>query len=282
MHLHPRPREIAACAEFPNDNPALHRGALWCCVEIRGEPVCERAVTESPRAEGVEQVEPTPTEPTVLAHSETADELVAQIAMLVEEVAAIVEPVADAEDDVGEPGEDTTATEDEEYEEIVVVDDLAFDDAVVEEAPSEAAPAPEDASSSDPFAVLLGILEEVARGAGCQKDMLVCLRVALGAARVDETTLPRVCVDTLLAAGMLEENEHGLVRAGAFARQVVAWQGVLRGDSEDFGACGGTMLDEWCASLLAKIVGSSARVEGFRRDLRGRGVAAFGLVADAA
>jgi hypothetical protein len=42
------------------------------------------------------------------------------------------------------------------------------------------------------------------------------------------------------------------------------------------------MLDEWCAGLLAKIMGSPSRVEGLRRDLRGRGVAAFGLVADAA
>ena len=32
---------LAACAEFPNDNPGLHLGAIWYCGEVTGGPVCE-------------------------------------------------------------------------------------------------------------------------------------------------------------------------------------------------------------------------------------------------
>jgi hypothetical protein len=59
-------------------------------------------------------------------------------------------------------------------------------------------------------------------------------------------------------------------------------QGVLRGESDDFGACGAAMLDEWCASTLARAMGDASRAEGLRRELRRRGVASFGIVADAA
>jgi hypothetical protein len=281
MESHLRSRAIAACAEFPNDNPALHRGAIWCCVEIGGQAVCERAVAPSPKEDDVAPVEPTPTEPAALAHA-TADDLAQDVAMLVEEVAALVEPLKSVEPFVlAEPDEAAAEAHDEiaeADEAIVIVDELAFDSVVVEEAP----PARDEAPGADPFAVLLRVLEDVARIGGCPEETLVGLRVVLGATRVDETIMPRACVDSLLAGGMLRQGEHGLVRAEPFSRQVVAWQGILRGESEDFGGCGGAMLDEWCADLLAKIVGSPSRVEGLRRELRGRGVAAFGLVADAA
>jgi hypothetical protein len=321
MEPHLRSRAIAACAEFPNDNPALHDGAIWRCIEIRGEPVCERAAAPSPDEDGTAPA--TPTEPVVLAHATPADDLAQDVDLLVEQVAALVEPDESVEpiklaalveyqpanasegadeqlvasgtsqdEDVTEP-DDALAKRDESIAErhgavaetneaIDVVDEMAFDDIVVEEAPAEPPAARGDAPSSDPFALLVRVLEEVARGAGCPEDTLVGLPVVLGAARVDESSMPRACVDALRSAGMLLQGEHGLVRAEPFARQVVAWQGILRGESEDFDACGGTMLDEWCAGLLAKIAGCPSRVEGFRRDLRARGVAAFGLVAAAA
>jgi hypothetical protein len=325
MEPHLRPRGIAACAEFPNDNPALHRGAIWRCVAVGGEAVCERPVVAPPEEDVRAQVEPTPTEPTVLAPATLADELVEQVTMLVEEVAAMVEPFeavkpievavvvepmsASADESVEEPrvlsavaveslgepehtvpeaGGDRWADEDlattdedaaETDDDIDIVDELPFDDVVVEESPTEDALVREDPTGSDPFAVLLRVLEEVARTAGCSEDALIGLRVVMGTARVDMNTLPRASVDALLAYGMLRLGDHGLVRAEAVSREVVAWQGILRGESEDFGACGGAMLDEWCAGLLAKILGSPARVEGLRRDLRGRGVAAFGLLA---
>ena len=57
-----------------------------------------------------------------------------------------------------------------------------------------------------------------------------------------------------------------------------AWAAVLRGESEDFSVCGASPLDEWAANVLAARAGMPSRAAVFRRDLRARGVAAFGLI----
>jgi hypothetical protein len=76
--------------------------------------------------------------------------------------------------------------------------------------------------------------------------------------------------------------EANIVRDGvatpAFVVQTHAWRTILRGTSDDFEACGGAMLDEWAAELLARLLGASSRAAGLRRELRAHGVAAFGLV----
>jgi hypothetical protein len=60
-----------------------------------------------------------------------------------------------------------------------------------------------------------------------------------------------------------------------------AWQSVIRGQAEDFSACGTETLDEWAAGIVARVV-SSSRADSIRRELRRRGVAAFGFMAEAA
>ena len=42
------------------------------------------------------------------------------------------------------------------------------------------------------------------------------------------------------------------------------------------------MLDEWSAGLIAALAGTPAQKESYRRELRNRGVAAFGLIVAAA
>jgi hypothetical protein len=115
--------------------------------------------------------------------------------------------------------------------------------------------------SDDPFAMLVAVLEDVTRGAGADEAMLATLRCLLGRTR--------------LAASAPEG--HAVLRA-----QALAWQGILRGESEDFGAVGGGMLDEWCAAVIAGVLGQNTRADGLKRELRRRGVAAFGLVEQAA
>jgi hypothetical protein len=56
-----------------------------------------------------------------------------------------------------------------------------------------------------------------------------------------------------------------------------AWAAILRGTSEDWDAIGGSMLDEWAADTLARMTGGDAQV--LKRELRARGIAAFGLAA---
>ena len=75
------------------------------------------------------------------------------------------------------------------------------------------------------------------------------------------------------------------MRSSPFTAKVVAWQGILRGESEDFSLPdGGALepLDEWAADVLARVLGSPARADAVRRDVRRRGIAAFGLVSEAA
>jgi hypothetical protein len=60
-----------------------------------------------------------------------------------------------------------------------------------------------------------------------------------------------------------------------------AWRAILNGESEDFSLCG-TPLDEWASLVLARVVAAPHKAANLRRELRARGVAAFGLVEVAA
>jgi hypothetical protein len=197
-------RTVTPCAEFPNDNPALHAGAIWLCLDLTGAAVCER-----------------PLEP---------------------ELPAALEAEVEADDDV---------------DDIEIVDELPVIEGLVmlDESPE---PAP---ASDDPFVALGDVLEAVARGAGASQDAAHVLRVVLGRERVSSET-----GDELL---VLRE-------------QAAAWQAILRGESEDFAACGVSSLDEWSSIAIARAMGEMGRADGLRRELRRRGVAAFGLVIEAA
>ncbi len=272
MAVHPASRAVAPCAEFPNDNPALHEGAIWCCVEIRGEAVCERAAR--PLENPPELVEPTPTEPIVLTAEEPPSSGEIPEAPEVPDVAAVA------------PSHEESVSEDEvsvsEEEAFDVLDELMVGDVVVEESPPEEAAPAAEAPTEDPFAALMRVLEDVARAAEGTEEIVQCVRALLGATRLDPEGLSAARTEALVSGGLVERTERGIARAEGFSRQVIGWQGVLRGESEDFAACGAAMLDEWCAQLLARATGNPSRAEGFRRELRRRGVAAFGLVASAA
>jgi hypothetical protein len=108
-----------------------------------------------------------------------------------------------------------------------------------------------DESPADAFAKLAGLVKDVARTFGADAE---------GSARID----------TLLGLD---------VASGAVEPQAAAWRGILRGESEDYDACGASTLDEWAADVVSRVVGGAGRSDGIRRELRRRGVAAFGLVA---
>jgi hypothetical protein len=236
-----------ACAEFPNDNPGLHRGAIWFCAEPVAAPVFVGPEIETRCVE--EPVVPT------CAEEEPV-------------VAAIVEPPTDPAPPVLEAND--------ESDDIEIVEDLEFDaideaavaecEAVAEadadaDADADAEPESEPPRTDDPFLTLVRVLEEVALAAGAGDAAMTVLRTLLGQLRVD--------------AGA--PADHARIRGEA-----LAWQGILRGESDDFAACGGGMLDEWSAALIATVLGNPARAETLKRELRRRGVAAFGLVDQAA
>jgi hypothetical protein len=213
----------AICSEFPNDNPALHRGAIWLCMGTSGAATCELPVTPD-RLDARERR-------AVEASQQAADLTVAEVAAC-----------------AGELGPENDAVE----------------------------------PVSDPFATLKRWLGEVASAWGASEEIAIGLRGLLGEARLDAARLPVATVEALIAGKYVEQTADGITRTEVLTRTVLAWQGVLRGEGDDLAACGRATLDEWSADIVARLLGSPMLATALRRELRQRGVAAFGLVAHAA
>lgn len=160
----------------------------------------------------------------------------------------------------------------DEIEEPIVVEEIEIPSVISVEGAIEPEtilpPAPDD-----PFLVLVSALSDVAVGCGSPAVASMMPAVLL------ETTLPGVEPEILahLVDGGMASADGAL--SPKFIGTMRAWHAILSGTSEDFDACGGAMLDEWCASLLARLLGTPARTDALRKELRARGVAAFGLAA---
>jgi hypothetical protein len=176
--------------------------------------------------------------------------------------------------------------DDDEGEPIEIVDELCFDDALEDLPPEpDVAETASELPRADPFAQLVAALADVALLLGAGEDGVICLEALFGQARLDGLNPDDRAVEALLAANVIARGARGVTRSNHFTAKVIAWQGILRGESEDFSLPdGGALepLDEWAADLLARILGPPARADSIRRDLRRRGIAAFGLVAEAA
>jgi hypothetical protein len=227
----------AACAEFPNDNPALHRGAIWRCTEA-----CDSASFEPPPGlRGGCEVRGAP-------RSRAPSEL---------------------DGDEGEFGGD-----------VEIVDELVFDGEFLEEG-SAMAPPTATADAEDPFSVWMRRVTATVLAAGGTSDVVLGFSWLVGEDRRSLVGLPDGAVHALVDAGLVEHRANGVWRSERLARAVDAWKGILRGESEDFSACHGASLDEWTADVAARLLGTPGRAGGLRRDLRARGVAAFGLLDEA-
>jgi hypothetical protein len=230
-------RRPAACAEFPNDNPALHDGAIWWCAEP-----CAPARFEQPRRPAADRVlggEGT----CVLDDDDVGDiEIVDELPML-----EAVDEVARA------PANDEVATLE------ALGADLRSGALDVDHSPSMKEPMAD--LISDPFHTLVRVMEEVASAAGAGEEALKRLRALLGRSRLE--------------AGASEQDRT--TRA-----QALAWKTILRGEGDAFDACGGAMLDDWASALIARVLGQPGRTDGIKRELRKKGVAAFGIVEQAA
>jgi hypothetical protein len=111
-----------------------------------------------------------------------------------------------------------------------------------------------DEGAADAYSIFVAALTDVALGFGADPMGVDRLRAMLGQTQVE---------------GLSTD-------VGARA-----WEGIIRGESEDFSQCGSETLDEWAAGVVARVVGHG-RSDAIRRELRRRGIAAFGFMAEAA
>ena len=310
----PFERRLTPCAEFPNDNEDLHHGAIWVCVELGRDLQCEPprprpmaapledesldvgpglAPVPAPPADSTQIVsmltiqgfEEAPADAPANTTPSESTQIVSMLTIqgLEEGPEARVEGVCD----VAALGDELeTEFLGEDAEPIEIVDELSFEDAVDDGlVGAEPARSTEEPAASDPFARLVSSLEEVARGLGARDEGIACLAALFGQTRLDGFNPGERAAEALVAAGVVARGARGFSRSPTFTAKVLAWQGVLRGESEEFSLPdGGALdpLDEWAADLVARVVGPPARADVIRRDLRRRGIAAFGLVAEAA
>ena len=82
----------------------------------------------------------------------------------------------------------------------------------------------------------------------------------------------------LCDGNILEATEGGIHATAWFMRTSSAWQKMLRGEAENLAVCGESTLDGWTADLIACLVAKPAMASAIRRDLRRRGIAAFGML----
>lgn len=254
-------------AEFPNDNPALHEGTIWVCLEVTGAPVAERRLEVAPVVIVPAAVEPSIVDPFSEAPVHPVIETLAEPIL-----PSTLEPIVDVEPAPPPPPPPPRESgifmtfsslqhdeEDLDEEGEILVEELGpLEDAVLEQVVAEVAPAIEVA---DAVAEIAPAPVATIAPSPCDDayvtfvGALVDIAIAHGASA---------------AAGELPATLDG-------DKTAQAWAGILRGTSEDWDAIGGSMLDEWAAATLARVTGADANV--LKRDLRARGIAAFGLAA---
>jgi hypothetical protein len=156
------------------------------------------------------------------------------------------------------------APEPEDIDAAVPLDDamepIEIVDSIVLEGPVEVVPAPSDFELS---VVITAEAPVEVEGATDDDDdaYAIFIRKLAEVAVASGATMDAASIDALLGTDAV----------------AAAWRAILRGESEDFSTCGGA-LDEWAATALASMMSAPHKIAQIRRELRARGVAAFGLI----
>lgn len=102
----------------------------------------------------------------------------------------------------------------------------------------------------------------------------------LEGARVETNALGETLVQQLSQAGIGEQRGEQFLVDPGFAQAAHGWKTLLSAESEDFSSCAET-LDDWATRLVGALLPNPAPVKDIRRELRRKGVAAFGMLAAA-
>ena len=266
-------------AEFPNDNPALHDGISWVCLDLCGPP---RPVIRPRAARRTEPQEPVAApEPVAVAEPDPVADPDPVAATQVDG-APLTLDMADA----GVPSDEAATCEPLQLDGIesplraTSSADPVFEFDADEAAPEATSPArvvEEPAPSPDPFAAYVAALVEVATLAG-HSPVAAALPMLLEGAAFDASSLPEGARERLIAARILVRSDAALSPSEGFTSIAGAWRSVLRGVTHDLSACGASTLDGWSAELLSAFGVGQGGATDVRRELRRRGVAAFGML----
>lgn len=132
-------------------------------------------------------------------------------------------------------------------------------------------PIPDAIPAPDPYEAFVGALTAVAMANGASRGAALLTTLLDGAG--DLRGIPDETRENLTRAEVLDSS--GGRMSEAFVATANAWRQVLRNESSDFSACGTATLDVWGADLLRSL-GVDAGID-VRKELRRRGVAAFGM-----
>ncbi len=267
-------------AEFPHQNVMIDRGALWMgaalcgaekALDPPGEPT-RRALRRDPA--------PRPTMiPPPLAPDEPEDVRATEAVSRRPAMAALHEgtiaPVAAAPISAPEPSHDP-APAPARGAPTVPLPKPAVTSPMALAASSEPPSSP-DLPLDAKIESFVRAIAEVARAHGPAETAahVECLFKFGTPAPLDLDPSARAA---LLAGNILETDEAGDHATVWFASTSSAWQRMLRGESGDLAVCGEATLDGWTADLIARLIAKPNMASTIRRDLRRRGIAAFGML----
>lgn len=265
-------------SEFPNDNLDLHDGALWRCRSVTGASrAVARPRASRPQPEGetgdaaaAAHVPATPPPPAAPCESprDTAEPPTLLSPMLLEaatasspiELNAKAESVASAAKSPPVP--------------------LRMSASAAEPGLAKAQPLAPAREPSVAFENLLRTLADVALARGATRAAAVVADL-LRTGSIQADLLSRDAIDAGISAGILAERGGRIALSEATYAVARAWRVALEDDG-DLANIGHTTLDGFCSELLAVIAADTASTDAIRRELRSRGVAAFGLLEVAA
>jgi hypothetical protein len=239
-------RFIAFSAEFPNDNADLHTGTIWMCVDLCGP--AEAHLPEEVDGEDVELA----LEPIEIVESIELEGPIEEVPLPAPTIAEMFAEGEFTPESLPLPAplpviglETPVALATEEAPALMAEHDDFFPPETVE---------PEEIPRAVP---------------------LVSTAPPVMQASPFETFL-QTMADVACEAG----HTHAALEIAAALKEdavAAAWRAILCGESEDFSLCT-TPLDEWASATLARIVAAPHKAGQLRRELRARGIAAFGMV----
>jgi hypothetical protein len=142
-------------------------------------------------------------------------------------------------------------------------------------APSSPPPAPDP--DPDPVAAFVAAVTAVALVHG-PAETAGHIESLFTFGTLDSEALSETAQAALFEGKILESTDEGVRPTESFAMTRMAWQSILRGESGDLSACGESTLDTWTADLVARLIAHPDKAQTIRRDLRRRGIAAFGML----